>query len=237
MTMDEVCRREAERILAAKGEMASARDSASDDDDDDITRQDPERAEGPQPITEEEKQKLIQGIGFEQHSAKEDKTATPTKSESKNSESTAKGKATSSSSRSAATPTGVRRAIATRELGRKHSAESDNHQRDLLGELNASRDKDKDMMMDEDMAGATTEARTATTPPQGGAEFWAKNYKLDAKVDQLCKNVAVALNAVESRLGERIIGEEERRHREVLATNHRADEAPRGHRVEGQQQG
>lgn len=111
----------------------------------------------------------------------------------------------------------------------KHSAESDTHKRDFVDEFNAARGKDKELMTDEEMAGTTTEAMTSIVPPHGGEYFWAKvatmlDCKLDAKVDQLGKNVAVALNAVENRLGERSIGEEGRRHRELLPTNQRIDD-------------
>lgn len=111
LTTDEACRREAERILAAKCEAASAKDSEMQDDE--LTRMDEERREAPQPISEDGKQKLIQSIAFEEHFRGEDKNTTPTKSEAKKSEAATKaiGKATSSSSMSVATPTGAMRVV------------------------------------------------------------------------------------------------------------------------------
>lgn len=129
------------------------------------------------PISEEEKQNLIHDMSFEEHMCRDDPGATPkNKIECANYEGThtSSARAAASSSTTATTPSGVRKAIAKRDFGRKHSAESDTHKRDLTYELEAARDKDKELMTDAEMAGADSEVPPAPAAQQSGGDFWRR---------------------------------------------------------------
>lgn len=73
-------------------------------------------------------------------------------------------------------------------------------------------------------------------PPEQQLDLWEKmswmlDAKLDSKMGALERNVHQALAAVETSLGTRITAEEERRSKELLATNQRIDDAMM--RIEG----
>lgn len=159
-----------------------------------------------------------------------DPAATPRKHETKKEETMSgatSSKTAASSATTATTPTGVRKAIVKqRELRCKNSAESDSHKRDLTKDVEKAKGDDKELMSDAEMKGTAGQPQSSSSGPAGNDEFWSKmsmmlDFKLDAKIDTLSKNVAGAFNAVEVRLGERITAEEERWHKEVLGTNTR----------------
>lgn len=128
------------------------------------------------------------------------------------------GGATSSSTASL-----VKRSILEgRELQRRGSGASDSHRRDLNDEF------DKELMTDAEFH---AEGQEAAAPPvqESSDGLWEKmSWMLDAKLDSnmgaLEKNFSLALAHMECSLGTRLTAEEERRGKDILATNQRIDD-------------
>lgn len=107
-----------------------------------------------------------------------------------------------------------------RELQRRGSGTIDLHKKDL------NDDFDKELMTDEEVRAGREEG--ADPPEQHADGFWENmswmwDAKLDIKVGVLEKNLSVALAHLECSLGTSITAEEERRLKELLATNQRID--------------